>query len=921
MPYPTRSSADAALSSDRMERLIAAIHADHAAGLPIDEEGIVARHPELAAGVRRALGYIERVEAAAGAAIPEEMDAAAEQELEFLNGALPAYEVLEKVNYGGQGVVYRAVQRATGRHVAVKVLLHGRLATLRERHRFEREVEILASFDHPNIVTVYESGVVERRHYVVMQFVEGVPVETHLLFGGPSARDVVELFVSVCRAIEYAHQRGVIHRDIKPENIIVDSDGRPFVLDFGLAKDLYRTRRTFVTAGGERLGTPAYFSPEQAAERESEIDTRSDIYSLGVTLFNLITQSFPYDVSDDVPATRRAVCEQAPCRMAAALARSGNVMIGLNDDLEEIIRKAMAKEKERRYASAGALADDLERYLRGEAVTAKADSRVYVLRKTLRHYRAPLIMVGLMLAMSVAATALIGVAWSAAQEQRDRSRRTAHMSHGLLDAIIGIVDDRVSSLAGGRAVREQIMDELSAQLPALLESVRGDAEMRQIEAAVRLKQGDIEQQRGRTTAAEAHYRTALHHVLPGSLQQVRAYRRLGQVCDDFDRAFQQALKYGAGLAAGAAETRSSRYELVEVYLDYEQRLFWLGRYDDADAHVDHALRLLEGLQRLDARGERLLARTYLMRANLDAALGRDEQAIAACESALALRRSLHDADPANVDARHELMLSYQWLGDFHERRGNADRALELYEEACRIGRALLELDPGVAPWMREQYGGLARQARILIDTRKLDQAHLALNEATALAKELRSCHIADRMGERIWGSHCMLVGDWHYVQDELHAALDLYTEALTIRRSLVEAGPEAPDMEAELANTLDAISNCHRRMAQWPQARQNCEAALQIRQRLLRAHPESSERASLTAISYVKLTGVLLDAGEREAAVSAAEQAQGLLDGRLADKRGDDHRVQKLFELLSSYRARLKDPAATNPVFDAPPPY
>ncbi len=899
------SSADAALDSERINRLIEAIQADRSAGVPIDEQTISERYPELRPGLERALEYVRRVEAAALDAEPDVLDAAAEEELRFLNEKLPAYDVLERVSYGGQGIVYRAVQRATGRHVAIKLLLHGGMATLREQDRFGREVEILARFDHPNIVTVYESGKIERRNYVVMKLIEGVPIETHIFVRRLTVRQIVALFIPVCRAIEYAHQRSVIHRDIKPDNILIDTDGQAHVLDFGLAKDTRGIRRTFMTACGERLGTPAFFSPEQASEQENEVDTRSDIYSLGVTLFKLITETFPYSISDDLAATRRVICEQSPVRMAAVVTSRRQGVGELNDDLEQIVRRALAKEKDRRYASAGALADDLERYLRRDAVTAKADSPSYLLRKTVRRYRRPLAVICFLFVMSIASTVLIAVAWNRAELERARSNRTARMSHGLLDGVVGIVDDRVASLPGGKVVREEIMDTLAAHLPEILASISDDAGMQDIEAAVHLKQGDIAQQRGRLEEAQDHYRAAISLAEPNSVQLVRAYRKLGFVSDGFDKAFREAIRTAQQLPA---DEPAGIYERIESHLEYEQKLFWLGRTGEAETQVEEALQLLkrQPINASDMRGQRLLARAHLMRGNLDAQLGRLDDAIASSREALEVRRALSEAEPANVDARHVLLASCQWLGDLRLRRGEKDEALALYEEACRIGRDLIEADPGVMPWMREYYGSLARRANVLIETGRFDLAEAVLVEATPIAEELSAIRMADDMGRRILGTHRIIVGNWHYAQEEVEQALAAYNDGLTIRMALSAESVAAPDLDAELASAHDRVAKCNRRLGRLLAAREHCERALRIRQLLLNAQPESTQRAFQMAVSYTTLVQVHLDAHDYGAAASTIEAAQTLVDDRLASLRSSDADVEGLLALLDGYRAKLR---------------
>ena len=258
--------------------------------------------------------------------------------------AVAGYEIRDEIHRGGQGVVFEAYQRATKRTVALKVLLHGAFATDRQRRRFEREIEMVAGLQHPSIVTIYDSGVMSSdRPYFAMEYIDGVPLDRHVearreeafaaghqRAGGPGAsersfvlHDVLRLFLKVCDAIAYAHQHGVIHRDLKPSNILIDGQGEPHIVDFGLAKtaEVDATEGPpSVTLAGEFMGTLAYASPEQI-KGSPPLDVRSDVYSLGMILYELLTSRFPYRVSGplaDVFAQITGAEPEPPQRVAQA---------------------------------------------------------------------------------------------------------------------------------------------------------------------------------------------------------------------------------------------------------------------------------------------------------------------------------------------------------------------------------------------------------------------------------------------------------------------------------------------------------------------------------------------------------------------------------------------------------------------------
>ncbi len=214
---------------------------------------------------------------------------------------ISGYEVLEEMPRGGQAAVYKAIHTATRTKVAIKVLLPTLLASARARHYFEREAELIASLDHPNIVSIRDSGIIHHQYYFVMQYIEGQPLERYVRRQDLSFREIVILFSKVCTAITYAHQQGVIHRDLKFGNILVDKRGEPHVLDFGLAKAVGLSEespdRALATMTGQLSGTLSTMSPEQAAGRPDQIDVRTDVYSLGVMLYHMLTGRYPYDVS------------------------------------------------------------------------------------------------------------------------------------------------------------------------------------------------------------------------------------------------------------------------------------------------------------------------------------------------------------------------------------------------------------------------------------------------------------------------------------------------------------------------------------------------------------------------------------------------------------------------------------------------
>ncbi len=288
---------------------------------------------------------------------------------------ITGYEILSKLHEGGQGIVYKAVQQTTQRVVAIKVLRRGSDATRQQRQRFEREVKLSANLKHPHIVTIYESGSTSDGDYLAMEYIDGVPLDEYVRSNNLGRDDVLRLFAKVADAVGFAHRQGVTHRDLKPGNILVGANGEPCVLDFGLAKAAGHSALDgdALTVTSEFMGTPAYASPEQIKGDHARVDTRSDIYSLGVILYRLVTRKYPYEVTQDLAATYRNIAEVAPVLPS-------RIDPSLGTAVDTVLLQTLAKDPERRYQTAGELATDLERLIRGEATSARKDNAIYVLR-------------------------------------------------------------------------------------------------------------------------------------------------------------------------------------------------------------------------------------------------------------------------------------------------------------------------------------------------------------------------------------------------------------------------------------------------------------------------------------------------------------------------------------------------------------
>lgn len=378
------------------------------------------------------------------------------------------YTIQRLIGAGGMGHVYVAEQDRPRRTVALKIIRRG-VATHALLRRFEHEAEMLGRLQHPGIAQIHEAGaaiidpVMPAQPFIAMELVDGPSLTAYAEAQRCDCRAKLDLIARVCDAVHHAHQRGVIHRDLKPANILVAQDGQPKVLDFGVARaadtDLRVT--TMHTSVGQLIGTLPYMSPEQVIGNPAELDTRSDVYALGVVMYELLTGRLPYELgSRALPEAVRLIRDQPPARLSA-------IDRTLRGDIDTIVSKALAKEKDRRYQSAADLAGDIRAFLEGRPIAARQDSALYVLRKQMRRHK---------VAVTAAALMLVGV---------------------LAFAVYAIMQARTSRML-----------ELAARdAQASAESALAEASQRGLEAQRQLATSTIERGRllalaGNTSAAE-----------------------------------------------------------------------------------------------------------------------------------------------------------------------------------------------------------------------------------------------------------------------------------------------------------------------------------------------------------------------------------------------------------------------------------
>ncbi len=403
------------------------------------------RVDSLLAAHDRAGAFLEKpaagISLASTVKVTEGQDSRAPGRTERPGDQIGRYKLLQRIGEGGCGVVYMAEQEEpVRRRVALKIIKVG-MDTRRVIARFEAERQALAMMDHPNIARVLDAGSTETgRPFFVMDLVRGIKITDYCDQNNLPMEERLALFIQVCHAIQHAHQKGIIHRDIKPSNILVtlhDGVPVPVIIDFGIAKATEQrlTEKTLFTAFEQFIGTPAYMSPEQAEMSRLDVDTRSDIYSLGVLLYELLTGRTPFDaralLESGLDQLRHTIREKEPLRPSTCLstmlqgdlnkvakhrhAEAPRLISLLRGDLDWVVMKCLEKDRTRRYETASALALDIQRYLRNEPVFARPPSRVYLLRKLVRRNR-----VAFAAGSAVAAALVIGLGVSTYLFVRER---------------------------------------------------------------------------------------------------------------------------------------------------------------------------------------------------------------------------------------------------------------------------------------------------------------------------------------------------------------------------------------------------------------------------------------------------------------------------------------------------------------------
>jgi non-specific serine/threonine protein kinase/serine/threonine-protein kinase len=646
------------------------------------------------------------------------------------------YKVLQQIGEGGFGVVYLAQQdEPIRRRVALKVIKLG-MDTKQVVARFESERQTLALMDHPNVTKVLDAGVTKLgRPYFVMEYVKGVPITEHCDRNRLTMKERLELLLQVCEGVHHAHQKGIIHRDIKPSNILVAThDGKsvPKIIDFGVAKATEHrlTEHTVFTQFGQLIGTPEYMSPEQAEMTAQDIDIRTDVYSLGVLMYELLVGALPFDSKElraaGIDEIRRRIREDEPskpstrlttlgkeARTTAAKRRTDPATLAkrLRGDLDAVTMKALDKDRARRYGSATELAADIRRFLARQPVLAHPPGILYQAGKFVRRHRmgtAALATVGLALVAGATTTTFQAV--RATRAEKRATQRFAQVRE-LAKSLVFDVHEQIRDLAGATGAREFIV----SQAVTYLESLSADAGD-DVELIEELESGWAQLARIQAMGA----------ANLGALEDARhSYSRGRELIERLLRTDPSNPDY--------------RLRLTRNLYDQAYILVRQAHHEDAAELLNESLRLCEALvaenpTRRDAKAT--LADVHSALGDVEHIQGRPESALRHAKARIETIGQLLADQPEDFELLGELAAAHATLVERLFNANSLNEARVHVERAHELALQLSLAQPENVNYQSQRYGVLALHSRILLASGEHERSIATGDEALKLGREL-----------------------------------------------------------------------------------------------------------------------------------------------------------------------------------------
>jgi eukaryotic-like serine/threonine-protein kinase len=633
--------------------------------------------------------------------------------------ALEGYRIISLIGEGGMGEVYLAEDTKLERKVAIKLLKLG-LGTANIVRHFHQEERILASLTHPNIAQLYGGDVSPNGlPYFIMEYVDGKRLDDYSRDNNLPISQRLELFRKICAAVSYAHQHLVIHRDLKPANIRVTADGEPKLLDFGIAKFLDPETSTISEQTMTLVGvmTPDYASPEQV--RGASMTTASDVYSLGVVLYELLTEQKPYKIDNRTPtAVAKAITEQEPTRPSTAVARSRNSKLEIRNsrflkgDLDNIVLMAMRKEVSRRYQSVAQFSEDIRRYLDGRTVIARKDTLGYRSAKFVNRHRAGVAAAALVILSLIGG--IIATGWEA-----HRANRRFNDVRKLANSLIFELHGAIENLPGSTAARALLVKRALEYLDSLAQEAAGDVSLQRELASAYVKVGNVQGNPNNANLGDTD----------GALKSYREAQKI----------------FGQILSANPADSEARRSLAVceEKVSDVQATI---GDIAAAVNSERKSLAIFKSLAEADpknVRAQRSLAISYIKigdvlgNSNFPNA-GDEAGAMINYQASSAVWRALDNATPNSLDIRSWLSRIHERIGAIFEQQGKIDAALESYRESQTIREALAKGNPQNTDAVRD----------VAIADEKMGNVMTVLKNLTAaLENRIRSLQIFKRLAD------------------------------------------------------------------------------------------------------------------------------------------------------------------------------
>ncbi len=842
------------------------------------------------------------------------------------------YKLIEAIGEGGMGTVFMAQQLAPlVRAVAVKVVKSG-MDSKAVLARFDAERQALAMMDHPNIAKVLDAGMTPSgRPFFVMELVKGVPItkfcdERHL-----TPRQRLELFVPVCQAIQHAHQKGIIHRDIKPSNVLIalyDDRPVPKVIDFGVAKAVAGpalTDKTLMTDFGMVVGTPEYMSPEQASLNNLDVDTRSDVYSLGVLLYELLTGTTPVDrkslnkvvfheilriireVEAPKPSAKLSTIDNLPSVAANRGMEPAHLSKLMKGELDWVVLKAIEKDRTRRYETANALSRDVQRYLADEFVEARPPSRGYRLRKFVNRHKGPVIAAslvlfailagfagtawGLVLAQQNERKALAAVEAEKEAKEREGTQRTA--AEKARDRTRSVLDAMVSDVTGDSLATQK---EISAEQKKFLQGVLGyyrefadeptnDELSRQRHAQAARRVGTIEYRLGRKEESAAAIRLARDSyaslaaefpTTPEYRQELaRSHTGLGLLLVDLGQRaaavehFRNGLTIQKNLVAEFPDAPEYRRDLALGHSNQGSLLHQLGQAEVAAEQFQNGLVIQQNLvAEFPAVTEyrRDLARSHYNQGNVLKSLGRQPSAVEQHRKGLVIREKLVADLPTVAAYQNELASSHTNLGNLHKELGQLAVAQEQYRKALVIQEKLVADFPAVAAYRANLALSCYNQGVLLTGLGQRAAAVEQYRKAIVIQEKL----VAEFPAIATYRANLALshqgLGQLSAEAGQRAAGEEQYRQGLLIQDKLAADFPAVPAYRQDLARSHYNLGMMLNGYGQLALAQEQYRKAIVIQEKLVAEFPAIPAYRPELARSHNKLGILLNNLGQSAAA-------------------------------------------------------